>query len=339
MIIQPALPWWLLLLAFLPPLIGAVILLIRHWRRPRQRWSWLRRAALVLVLLVMILRPATPGGSRATGNALLDVYFMIDTTPSVIAEDYNGNQPRIEGIRHDVKQIAKELTGARFSIIGFDNQVVQHLPLTHDTTTLAGAIDTLSAQEPLYAAGSSIDAGLDRLTKELRRIADRSPNRGRVVFYMGDGEQTTDESPKSFHALKPLIKGGAVLGYGTTSGGKMADEVRRRWDNNKQAYLKDRSGKALSPPDAVSKLDEDNLRTIANQAGLRYIHRTKPDDTKEITATIDIGEIIKSSDETSTYEDWYWIIAPVAIVLLSAELWQLWNTARALKTARKGGSA
>lgn len=338
MIIQPTLPWWLIVVLFLPPLAGAITLLIHSWRQSRQRWGWLRRVVLILVLLVMVLRPATPGGSRSAGNALLDVYFVVDTTVSATAEDYDNNRPRIEGMRHDVKQIAKQLAGARFSIIGFDDQAIQHLPLTHDTTTLAGAIDTLPTQEPLYAGGSSIDAGLEKLTNELRRVANKTPNRGRVVFYMGDGEQTTDKSPQSFSELKPLIKGGAVLGYGTTSGGKMADEARRRWDHNKQAYLEDRSVKSLPYPDAISKLDETNLRAIANQAGISYIHRTKPDDAKTITGTIDIGEIIKSSDETTAYDDWYWILAPVAVALLSIELWQLWGVARSLKIARKGGS-
>ncbi|MDO4780774.1 MAG: vWA domain-containing protein [Candidatus Saccharibacteria bacterium] len=339
MIIQPTWSWWLIMLLFLPPLAGLTILTIRRWKQPRQRWIWLRRTVLIVMLLIIALRPATPGASRAAGNALLDVYFLVDTTVSATAEDYNGNQPRIEGMRHDIKQIAKELVGARFSVISFDDQAVQHLPLTHDTTTLASAADTLSTQEPFYAAGSSIDTGIDTLKKELGRIAAAAPHRGRIVFYMGDGEQTIDKEPRSFRDLKPLIKGGAVMGYGTASGGKMPDENNRQWGDDKHAYIKDRSVQTYPQPDAISKLDESNLRSIADQAGLVYVHRERPDDVKAITSAIDVGEIIKSSDETTAYEDWYWVTTPVVIALLSVELWQLWNVARSLKTARRGGAS
>lgn len=337
MTLQPTWPWWLIALLFLPPLTGLIVLAIRQWKQPKKRWIWLRRAMLIALLLVTVLRPATPGASRATGNALLDVYFLVDTTVSATAEDYNGNRPRLEGMSHDVKQIAKELVGARFSIISFDDQAVQHLPLTHDTTTLASAVDTLSTQEPFYAEGSSIDAGLDTLKKELERIADKAPHRGRVIFYMGDGEQTVDREPRSFRDLKPLVKGGAVLGYGTAAGGKMADEDKRRWGDDKHAYIKDRSTQTYPQPDAISKLSESNLRAIADQAGLAYVHRTEPGDAKAVTSAIDVGEIIKRSDETTAYEDWYWVATPIIVALLSVELWQLWAVAHSLKTARKGG--
>lgn len=340
MILQLVTSWWIIAIIFTPLCLGASVLIWKNRRTPSQRRAWIRRLVLVLLLLVVALRPVTPGGSRAAGNGLLDVYFVIDTTVSATAEDYNGNRPRIEGMRHDVKQIAKDLVGARFSIITFDNHALQALPLTHDTTTLASAVDTISIQDEFYAVGSSIDTGLDTLHKELERIAKKAPNRGRVVFYMGDGEQTADTQPKSFSSIKQLIKGGAVMGYGTESGGKMADEVRRQFSPDKNAYIKDHSIKDYSTPtpDAVSKIDQKNLQAIASQAGLKYFHRTAPNDTKEITNGIDIGEIIQQSSETDAYNDWYWVVVPGIVLLLYIELLQLRRIAKSLKVARKGAT-
>lgn len=335
MIFQPILPWWGITLMLLPAIlfIGLGI-----WSQRRQSgvwFRWIRRSLLVLLILAMAVRPSLPGGSGAAGNALLDVYFLVDTTVSSSAEDYNGNRPRIEGMRHDVKAIAEKLAGARFSIISFDNKVFQVLPLTHDVTTLATGIDTLPVQQPSYADGSSVDAPLEIVTSELQRLEKADPSRGRVVFYLGDGEQTSDQKPASFADIKPLVKGGAVLGYGTAAGGKMADEIGRKYGN--RPYLKDQSARTYPTPDAVSKIDEEMLRTIANQAGIQYIHRTQPTSVQEITDTIDIGAVIKASHDASALEDWYWVLTPAALLLLAIDTWAVLRAGRALKVAKKGG--
>ena len=65
----------------------------------------------------------------------------------------------------------------------------------------------------------------------------RTPERGRVVFYLGDGEQTAADPPTPFDIDKRLINGGAVLGYGTTEGGRMK-ATRSRFDTTRD-YIKD----------------------------------------------------------------------------------------------------
>ena len=49
-----------------------------HWRLP----------AMVLLLGVAALRPAVPGDEVNASAANLNVYFVVDTTSSIIAEDY-----------------------------------------------------------------------------------------------------------------------------------------------------------------------------------------------------------------------------------------------------------
>lgn len=50
-----------------------------------------------------------PGKTYATGNSLLDVYFLFDQSYSAKALDYDGGKERLEGMRHDVKAIASSL--------------------------------------------------------------------------------------------------------------------------------------------------------------------------------------------------------------------------------------
>ena len=335
MTLQLTLPWWGLVLLF-APLVGFTIWrIVAVWRQHPERWTWIRRLVIVLLVICISLRPALPGASRAAGNALLDVYFVIDRTTSVIAEDYNGSQQRIEGMRQDVKDIVKELVGARFSVVTFANQTTTQLPLTSDTSALATTVDTIIPQEIYYGVGSSISQPVEFLEKELERIKKINPDRGRIIFYLGDGEQTVSEAPSSFAPLKPLVNGGAVLGYGTTSGGKMQEE--RYDDDPKITYLKDRSSKTYPLPEALSKLDEKNLNAIASQIGVQYTQRTKPGEIQQNTKDIDIGKIVKDSRDSDSYDDLYWAFAIPLAILLSYEAWRQTQATKALRKARKSG--
>lgn len=325
------LPWWLIALLG-GGLAAACLLASRAQKRTgRPHRPWLRRLVIVGLLIIISLRPSLPGGLNASGKGLLDVYIVMDTTISSLAEDYQGQRPRIEGMRQDIKAIATSLAGARFSLVTFDNTATQVLPLTHDASTLAAAVDTVAVQTNYYATGSSIDTAVPLLKRELSRAAQSAPERGRIIIYLGDGEQTADKAPGSFADLKSLIKGGAVLGYGSSSGGRMRD-VSVDTGNGDALYLKDNSAKTDPAPDALSKIDEDNLRRIASQTGTAYFHRTQPDNASAITSGIDIGAIIGSSRDVASYDDLYWLLMPLLLLLVAYDLWTTRVARRALVT-------
>lgn len=327
---QPIVTWWLLAVLAALPLGFAVWRTAVEWRTTR-RWAWLRRTGMVLLIVLICLRPSIPGPSRTSGNGLLDVYFVIDDTVSASAEDYDGTKTRIEGMRRDAKDIASALIGARFSVITFGNTVQTTLPLTNDTAALGSAVDMILPVSSYYATGSSIDAPIDDLKSELTRVAAASPDRGRVVFYLGDGEQTHGDTPKSFAGIKPLIRGGAVLGYGTTSGGKMRTQT---YDGSVQ-YLKDYSSGTYPTPEALSKIDETKLQAIASQLGVTYTHRTAPGDTAALVKTIDVGKIISGSRDAPSQDDLYWIPALGLLCLLSYDIWRIYLEARSLRRTRR----
>ena len=91
------------------------------------------------------------------------------------------------------------------------------------------------------------------------------------MFYLGDGEQTTDLPPQSFAALAAYLDGGAVLGYGTSEGGPMpeffpptdlhqfGEEEPEPDPEAETSYIQDPAG-----GDAISRIDEAALQTIAN---------------------------------------------------------------------------
>lgn len=332
MTLMPIFEWWLIAILFVIPLAAVIYQIVVSFGSKRERNAWIRRLAIVALILVMALRPSMPGASRAQGNNLLDVYFIVDTTISIKAEDYNGTKQRIEGIRQDVKDIAAKLAGARFSLISFNNSTVLELPLTSDASALGAMVDTIQTARTWSANGSSIDAPVDKTKSELERIRKDNPQRGRVVFYMGDGEQTAKNTPKSFEVLKSLISGGAVLGYGSTSGGRMLEDPI--YGSDKQQYMRvyDDSGTQI---DAISKIDERNLNAIATQMGIKYIHRTQPGEIDALVAGVDVSRIVASSSDVESYEDYYWVLAPGFIALIAWDSWRLYATSRQLRNLRK----
>jgi Ca-activated chloride channel family protein len=138
-----------------------------------------------------------------------------------------------------------------------------------------------------------------------------------VVFLLTDGEQTVQPAPRSFARLDPAVAGGAVLGYGTEDGARMRVYVGR--DQTATLYIHDYDSGA----DAISRIDEENLRRLAEQLGVTYVHRTEPSD---------VGDIAKASarqagsvytGERDTARRLYWLPAFGVVALV---LWQLART-------------
>lgn len=334
MTLLPLIAWPLILVAVIAGLAAV-------WWNPSSRGMpgesrgghW-RRTAAVLLLGVAALRPALSGDEVATTGANINVYFVVDTTSSVIAEDWGGERPRVQGMRADIDAIAAAIPGARFSVVTFDQATRVRLPLTTDTTALAAAIDTLLPEPSEYSRGSSVTQPNDRLRALLEQANTRHPDRGRVVFYLGDGEQTAPEPPTPFAIPAGLIHGGAVLGYGTTEGGRMK-ATRARFGTSSD-YLKD----PATGEDARSVFSEATLRSIGAQLGLPYRHREQGADIDPVVAGIDLGRFGTSEQlerqKLRARQELYW---PLLLGVAAIAVWELGAAAAALAQTRRRAGA
>ncbi|GHD52631.1 VWA domain-containing protein [Mycetocola manganoxydans] len=302
----------LLPLGMLVVLLGALALfaIVQFARAPRRSgsWHWLVRLGMVLLLFGIALRPSLASNdqpSAASGD--VDVYFVVDTTSSMAAEDFGAqSEPRLVGVRADIAGIAERLVGARFSLITFDAETVQRLPLTTDASALVSGANALNQEVTVYSGGSSISAPVEYLAERLAVEAEANPDRTRVMYYLGDGEQTVAEPPGSFKALDPFIDEGAVLGYGTEAGGRMRQF--NGYDSDAEApYITWFSDSGAQ--DAVSRIDELALRGVATQLGVDYLHR---DGTKSVDAAIGsirVGNVEAETGAPVGTPEFYWIFA------------------------------
>jgi Ca-activated chloride channel family protein len=253
MTFNPMLPVWLLV-AFGLLLVGYVMFaLVRA--EGRARLMWVGRLVLVLALVGAIARPGVGSVAANVANDAVDVVFVVDTSPSIAAEDWDGGEMRLDAVKDDIAELAAAHPGARYALITFGRTAVQRLPFTNDATALQESVNQLAPDDAYYAMGSSPFAAADLLEEVLQGAADADTKgeRARLVYYLGDGEDTGGDRPLDFSDSATLIQGGSVLGYGTEAGGRMRayDEYGRDYGD----YIYD----TRTYEDGISVIDEGNL--------------------------------------------------------------------------------
>lgn len=86
MIFQPVLNIFLLVLLCAPVAALAVLALVKAKGRGRALWAM--RLVLLLACFVLFLRPGIPGGATQTLATDTDIVLVVDTTASIVAEDW-----------------------------------------------------------------------------------------------------------------------------------------------------------------------------------------------------------------------------------------------------------
>ena len=326
MTFQPIWPWWVMV----PVVLAVVVFLAWSAVRSRPGRAGLRGsllpAGLVVLLLLAALRPGVAGGSVRAAATDLNVFFVVDTTSSIAAEDYGNGSPRLDGVRKDIMAIAGELVGARFSLITFDSQAVVRMPLTTDASALDTLTGVLEPQVTVYSTGSSVTVARTVLNERLKAARDSHPERARIVYYLGDGEQTSGKAPEPMRVDASLVNGGAVLGYGTGQGGRMKEKANYSSAAGND-YIQDRSGGSAG--DAVSRIDEDMLREIAAQLGVPYVHRAAGDAVAPMMQAAMPGALKETSESLKGRVELYW--APA----LAAFVFALWESLKVLRQLRQ----
>jgi Ca-activated chloride channel family protein len=273
------------------------------------------RIIIIAILVLINFRFMTPNGEVEVQNNNLDVIFVVDTTLSMNALDYNGGK-RLDAVKKDIEYIVDELSGSSFSLISYDSTSSIKLPFTRDSNAIKVAINTLRVPDSLYASGSDITLFKNDLLAMLDRSIKKE-DRKRIVFIISDGEITADDAElSSLIDLRDKVDGGAVLGYGTDSGGKMEVETYR--NSGKYEYVKDRSSYPYK--EAVSKIDETNLNKMADDLGISYVHMTSQNNVNSTISDVRRVKTITDSNKEYAYSDTYYYFSFLLIPLILFEL-------------------
>lgn len=277
------------------------------------------KASIVVLLFIINLRFMIPNGETMAINSDLSVLFVIDTSISMRALDYNGNKERFEGVINDCCYIVDELSSCKFSIITFGDEARKVIPFTTDTDMVQAELKAINLEDDYYAKGSSMNLVKNTLEQTLKEEKQRQNGNSKfVIFFVSDGEITKEgEVLESFSNIEQYTSNGAVMGYGTSAGGKMVSRAYADDTNSDYYYLyyyDDNYNRVA----AISKLDETNLKKIASDIGIDYIQMSK---TSNINYKLsDIKQQISNSQTTeekiSSYKDIYYYFAVPLVILL-----------------------
>ncbi|RAX24265.1 VWA domain-containing protein [Actinomyces sp. Z5] len=330
MSLVPLFGWPLTILAALVVVAALAVSarwLLRDGADPGARTTWWRRVALGAVMVLILAGPSL-AATEAVAVSNVEIYLVVDRTGSMAAEDWAGGPDagggtRLDGVRADLTAIREAYPDARFSVIALDSTAARELPLTRDVNAVDAWIGALQQEITGRSHGSSLERALPLLAQTLVAAADSSPEDARLVYILSDGEATDDGAGAdeaaaagiSWEQLAEVVDGGAVLGYGTESGGSMRAFDGSGSDN--ADYITDpETGEA-----AVSVPDTAELQSVADALGITYLQRTGSDDDPTSAFTDqDVEQVLSDGRERSRYS--HYMIWPLGVIAAGLLIWE-----------------
>ena len=304
MIINPIIPIWLM----------AIICIALAICKRKGKFAYIRQIIMIILLFMINLRMMIPTDVEVSTKRIdANVFFVIDNTISMAANDCADGTTRMDALKADCNNITGSLSGAKFSLITFANISKLVFPLTESTSFVNSCIKGIGVTDELYAKGSSMNICKDMLV-ELVKAANEKNTGKVIVFFISDGEITNGDTLDSFKEAAKYIDGGAVLGYGTSKGGNMyikdyfSDDLVVIEDKSEYPYEK-----------AVSKIDEENLKAIAKDMGIEYINMTTENKLDTVIDNIkkDTASLGDEDSRLDGYKDIYFIfIIPLVGMLV-----------------------
>jgi Ca-activated chloride channel homolog len=275
--------------------------------------NWNIRIAMAVLAVLIAFRPGIGGAvtSEEPVGSDLEVLLVVDETLSMSALDYSGARSRLEGVREDLTVITEALPDARFGLIGFGRDAEVDLAFTTSRAAVQRAVQGVVREPLLAGTGTVMDRPLALMTKVLKEAEQQHPDRRRIVIFFSDGENTkVGAVQKSFKSAAPYIEDGAVLGYGSSAGGRMPTGGEPPW-----TFVRDLS----TGEDALSRIDEANLAKIARQLGVEYAYRGGAGSLSDWAAALTEGGETAPGEEKDDFE-LYWILALLLAGLALVEL-------------------
>ncbi len=284
----------------------------------------INRILIIILVFIISQRPMLefPIEDDTTINGEnYDVTFVVDRTISMNAIDMNGDT-RLNAAKKDCNRIIDYFKDAYFTILIYDEFPDSVYPLTKETDIIKNIFADMDVVSPNYITNSpSLNVPKDEL-KNLLTSTKRHENLKQIVFFISDGEIKSDDSKdldfSQYKEIADLIDGGAVLGYGTEKGEKIAIK-QKLWlitaqesdYIDKNGYLKGSDGLA------IAKYNENNLQNLASNIGLDYVHVTDSSLLKS-----ELEKIVKdiNAKEKIQYKDLDYYFSWLLLLLIFYEL-------------------
>jgi Ca-activated chloride channel homolog len=269
-------PW---LLWLIPPALAGIGLLLRWADRRRRRlldrftgdpgryWSATgssetrRRLGLVLALgslaflLAALARPLLYSKEHQNELQGIPYLFALDASRSMLAGDVRPNRYGVASNALD--RWLAEVRADRVGLITFAGEAYLNAPLTFDTEALRTVLRFLEPED-IFEGGSALAKSIERTAAYF--VSNNVPRR--LLIIISDGEELEGnaiETARRCRREHDMVT--CTLGVGTSSGAKVpANRKGGAWGNARNSFGQE----------VTTRLDEANLKRIANAGGGRY---------------------------------------------------------------------
>ena len=207
---------------------------------------------LALGVLAMANLREPEAGSSNEKRAGIDIMIALDVSKSMLSEDVKPS--RLEIAKQCVNMLIDGVDNNRIGLVLFAGQAFLQMPLTSDITASKLYLSNATT-DAVAVQGTDISSALQLCQNSL----DTKEKKYKAVVLISDGE---DHDPKTTATLQDLYDNGVVvytIGVGTAAGSPIIE--------GGNVYKTDINGQTV-----ISKLNEDELKTIAEKTGGAYYH-------------------------------------------------------------------
>ncbi|WP_242094457.1 VWA domain-containing protein [Aestuariivivens sediminicola] len=288
---------WFWILGVIPVLV-LFFLVLQIWRHKAQKRfadrnlikrlspnkslfkSVLKLAMLCMVfacLSIALVNPKVGTKLETVKREGVDIVFAVDVSKSMLAEDIAPN--RLEKAKQLVTQIINNLASDRIGIIAYAGKAFPQLPITTDYAAAKMFLQNMNT-DMLSSQGTAINEAINLA----KTYYDDEEQTNRVLIIISDGEDHSDEAASV--AEEAYDEGIRIftIGVGDLKGGPIPEKKNGVVVN----YKKNSEGETV-----ITKLNEETLQNIANEANGAYINGKSTDDVVET-----IREILNTMDKT-----------------------------------------
>jgi len=263
--------------------------------------------AVLLALALAIaaganLRKPTNAGKEKKGG--IDVMIALDVSKSMWAQD--AKPSRLDKAKQFINLLIDQLGDNRVGLVVFAGKAYLQMPLTSDVVASKIFVSNASP-DAVPVQGTEIGEALQLCNNSL----DTKEKKYKAVVLISDGE---DHDPKSEKVLQTLSDEGVIvhtIGVGSADGSPITEP-------GTNDYKKDENGQTV-----ISKLNEAELKAIAQQTGGNYNHLDDAGAT--VTAVMQaVNGMEKKAIDMGTgekqYTSFYAFLLVPALLLLIAEI-------------------
>lgn len=255
--------------------LGQIEAFRRNSRIPRQALDWVHSLCLLLAVASAVLavaRPRLPQAVYEADHRGLDIVFLLDTSPSMSAQDIQPS--RFNKAREVIREfLLHKQSGDRVALVGFSDSSMIYAYLTGDAGSLMFYFDYFyTEEESLYGTnlGAAIQSGLAAISRD-REITPANAGRQALLVLLSDGDDRGGEVAEAVARAREAKLHVYTVGIGTARGAEIPVRVA-----GQRQYLMDDRGQRLT-----SQLHEDGLKSIASTTGARYYRATSGEEIQQ----------------------------------------------------------